>query len=250
VPVDVSTTCRIALADIQDGVRQIHALVDASAGTIVLSIEGEPQRRDDAASTPVPPVVAPLSTSTAAPDMVLTLGGATGNPLGFALSHVHVVAAPVGALDPSLRRSVHGGSRLQPGDPLTLARCDDGFRPSGMRSENMVASVDGDVIQLIRPVSGSFRCGQTLAFRDESFFFQTSIKRRDDLLNHLYRASIDYRVSALIEDERALPSAPLVESSMVDVNPQGAVAGRNGTPGVAVVITDRGIPAPPQKVGV
>lgn len=248
--VGIRTVFRLPVSALQDAFAQVHVLLDANAGVLLLWVDGEAHRRDDAAQTPVPPVSAPGSTTAAAPDMLLTVGqGGAGNPLGFALTNLHVVGTPLGALDPALRRSVNGSSRLQPGDPLILARSEDGVRPGGVRCETMVAAVDGEVVHLTRPVRGSWRRGQTLAFRDESFYFQTSIKRRDDLLNRLYRACVDYRVSALIEDERTLPSAVLAETPIVDVVPLGATVNASGAPGVTATITDRGLPRTITKLG-
>jgi hypothetical protein len=240
-PVDVQTTFRLPIANVEQELGQLHVLVDSLAGTILLWHNGEPHRVDDPAQTPVAPVTAPGSSTSAAADMILTLGRAdAANPIGFSLGHVHVIAALVGALDPNLRRSVCGPARLQPGDPLILARSDDGFRPSSVRHEAMVAAVNGDVVELTRPLPSAWPRGQTLAFRDECFYFQTSIKRRDDLLNHLYRACVDYRVSALLEDPRAIASAVLTENASVDLIALGGSRAPGGTPGVSGVITDTG----------
>jgi hypothetical protein len=239
-PVAISTTFRVPIAAVQGRFAVIHVRLDAPAGEIDLSLDGDPQRTDDTASTPVPPVTAPGGTTVAAPDMILTVGrGDAANPLGFSLGHLHVIAAPLGALDPSLRRSVTGAARLQPGDPIILVRSEDGVRPGGVRAQTMVASIDPTgVVQLTSPVVGAWPRGGTLLFRDESFFFQTAIKRRDDLLNHLYRACVDYRVSTFIEDPRTLSTSTLVDVTQTDVTPFGVGRNKNGAPGVAAVITD------------
>jgi hypothetical protein len=239
VPIEVRTRLRLPLATLEAGFVGLHARLDASAGVISLWVDGQPQRLGEPTQTPLAPTRAPGSATVASADMSLVVGrAAPGNAVGFALSHLHVIGAPLGALDPALRRSLTGGARIRPGDPIVLARSEDGYRPSSTRFHAIVVAVEGARLELSSPLNADFRCGQTLAFCDECFYFQTSIKRRDDLLNHLYRACVDYRVSALIEDERARSTAALAER--VEVNLVALGAGRNESraPGVDAVITD------------
>jgi hypothetical protein len=74
-------------------------------------------------------------------------------------------------------------------------------------------------------------------FQDECFFFQTALKRRDDLMNRLYHCAVDYKVSALLEEPTARTSAPLVLTTREEIST------RKPTP-----ISDRGGP-PPAKQG-
>ena len=58
-------------------------------------------------------------------------------------------------------------------------------------------------------------------------------------MNRLYHTSIDYRVSALLEDPVARTSATLVLETQENVNPRGASRGSPGHPGVTAVDADQ-----------
>lgn len=232
------TRRRIPLAQLQAG-GTLHATVVAESGVIALAWDGEAQRLDDAVVTPAPPGAAP-GVPTTGPDMTLVLGGGAGAalPQPATISHVHLVGEPQGPLDPRLRVSVAAAARLRPGDPIALAASDDGWHRGDSRSQMLVDDVRGDRVLLTRPVSGAFARGRTLVYQDECFFFQTAVKRRDDLMNQLYHCSVDYKVSALLEDPTAHPSAILVQEAHEEITARGASRAPGGHPGVVVVDAD------------
>jgi hypothetical protein len=239
VPGTASATWRVPLAQLQAG-GTLHATVAGDTGVLALAWDGEPQRLDDAIATPTPPVAypgVPAMTS----DMTLALGGGSGAalPRPVAISHVHIFREPVGPIDPKLRTSVAAASRLRPGDMIAIANCDDGWRVGETKSLALVDSVVGRTVALTRPIAGAFGRGRALVYQDECFFFQTAVKRRDDLMNRLYHTSVDYRVSALLEDPVARTSTTLVLETQENVNPRGASRSSGGHPGVTAVDADQ-----------
>ncbi|RKH55913.1 hypothetical protein [Corallococcus llansteffanensis] len=230
------TRWRLLASRLEAGVL-LHARLDAGEGVVWLSADGVPQPLLDAEATPAPPVAAP-GIPVAASDMLLTLGADTGTPLDFTVDHLHLVADPVGPLDPALRRSLIAAPAVRPGDVLLLGDCDDGYRIGKRRFQALALAVDGDEVTLSRPVEGSWARGRTLVFQEECFFFQTQLRRKDDLLNHLYRCSVDYRVSALMEELNARTGARLVEKPVVDPVPRGASRAASGHPGTFVTEVD------------
>jgi len=231
-----TTTWRLPLTLLQAG-GTLHATVPGDPGVIALAWDGEPQRLDDLIATPAPPVAAPGVPATGA-DMVLTLGGGAGAPFAqpVQISHVHVEREPNGPLDPRLRTSLTAASRLRPGDMIAVATSSDGWRLGETKSLSLVESVAGSTVTLTRPIRGAFGRGRAVVYADECFFFQTAVKRRDDLMNRLYHCSVDYRVSALLEDPAARSTAQLVLSTQEDVDPRGASRAFGGHPGV--IVTD------------
>lgn len=230
------TRWRLPAERLEAGV-ELHARLSAAEGVVWLSADGTPQPLQDADATPVPPFAAPGVTVVAS-DMVLTLGAATGTPLDFTVDHLHLVAEPVGPLDPALRRSVTAASRLSLGDVVVLGSSDDGFRVGKERFQALVMGVDGDLVTLSKPVEGVWARGRTLVFEEECFFFQTQLRRRDDVLNHLYRCCVDYRVSALMDEPNARTTARLVEKPVLDLVARGASRGASGHPGTSVTEVD------------
>lgn len=233
-PATATTTWRVPLAQLQAG-GTLHVRVDGDAGAITLAWDGEPQRLDDPITTPIPPVLAPGIPALTA-DMQLALGGGGGDPLPRAVvvTHLHVFKEPYGPIDPRLRSSIAGAARLRPGDLIALAHSDDGWHLGEQKSVAMVHSVVGGVVQLTKPIAGAFPRGRAIVYQDECFFFQTAVKRRDDLMNRLYHTSVDYRVSALLEDPIARSSAMLVLETQENVTPRGAPRASGGHPGVTV----------------
>jgi hypothetical protein len=215
----------------------LHATV-APDGAIGLAWEGEPQRLDDPQATPVAPT-AGAGRPVAAHDMVLSIGGGGGQPLPrpISVSHVHLVREPVGPIDPRLRRSVTTAAQLRPGDLIALATSDDGWHLGERKGLALVADVSGDRVFLTRPVGG-FRRGAALVYQDEAFFHQVAVKRRDDLMNRLYHCSVDYKVSALLEDPTTRTTAVLVREAVTDLTALGASRAPGGHPGTTVVEAD------------
>jgi len=229
---------KIPLAQLQAG-GTLHATVSGDTGALALAWDGEPQRLDDPIATPTAPVASPGVPAMTA-DMVLAIGGGGGAvlPQPVAVSHLHIFKEPYGPIDPKLRTSLAAASRLRPGDMIAITASDDGWRIGETRSVALVDSVVGRTVFLTRPVAGPFGRGRALVYQDECFFFQTAVKRRDDLMNRLYHTSVDYRVSALLEDPVARTSTTLVLETQENVNPRGAPRGSGGHPGVTAVDAD------------
>lgn len=239
VPGTASATWRVPLALLKAG-GTVHATVTGDTGALALAWDGEPQRLDDPLATPTPPVAYPGVPAMTA-DMTLALGGGAGAalPQPVAISHVHIFKEPYGPIDPKLRTSIAGAARLRPGDMIAIASSDDGWHLGEARSLALVESVVGQTVALTRPIAGGFGRGRALIYQDECFFFQTAVKRRDDLMNRLYHTSVDYRVSALLEDPVAHTSTTLVLETQENVHPRGAPRSSSGHPGVTAVDADQ-----------
>jgi hypothetical protein len=80
-----------------------------------------------------------------------------------------------------------------------------------------VVAVDGDTLFLDRPVQGDWPRGATMIFQRSLFFSQKQLRRRDDLMNKLYRIAIEYRVSAFLKERHPDISAALVETPIAHV---------------------------------
>jgi hypothetical protein len=237
-PGTATTRRRVPLADLQKG-GTLHATVTASTGIVAVAWEGEPQRLDDAMVTPGLPTSAP-GVPTTGSDMTLVLGGGSSAPFPHPVlvSHVHVLGEPCGPLDPKLRLSVAPASRLRPGDMIALSESADGWRLGETASLALVDHVQGNRVFLTQPIRGSFCRGRALVYQDQCFFFQTSVKRRDDLMNQLYHCGVDYRVSALLEDPTARTTAVLAREINEEISARGTSRAPGGHPGVSVADAD------------
>lgn len=238
VPGTATTAWRVPLAQLQAG-GTLHATVNGDTGGVALAWDGDPQRIDDPLTTPTPPV-AYAGVPAMAADMVLALGGGgAALPHPVAISHLHIFREPYGPIDPKLRTSVASAARLRPGDMIAVASSDDGWHVGEAKSLALVESVTGTTVTLTRPIAGGFARGRALVYQDECFFFQTAVKRRDDLMNRLYHTSVDYRVSALLEEPVARTSTTLVLETQEIVHPRGAPRASSGHPGVTAVDADQ-----------
>ncbi len=237
-PAQATTVRRVPLESFVAG-GTLHVNLSGELGELGLYWNGEPQRFDDAVVSPSAPVAAP-GVVTTGENMTLVLGGGAADPFprGLELSHVHLQREPYGPLDPRLRASLAGARRLRPGDMIAVASSDDGWRLGDRRSAALVAAVQGDKVTLTRPLSGSFGRGRALVYQDECFFFQTAVKRRDDLMNQLYHCSVDYKVSALLEDPVALSTSVLVRETHEELSARGASRAHGAAPGTYVVDAD------------
>jgi hypothetical protein len=231
-----STRWRIPLDALKLG-GTLHAVVNAETGGVSLAWNGDVQRLDDPIASPTAPVVR-VGVPTLGSDMELAIGGGAGAafPRAVSISHVHLLREPIGPLDPKLRSSLTSARRLRPGDMIALAGSVDGWHLGDRKSLSLVESVEGSVVKLAKPIGGGgFTRGTTLVYQDECFYFQTAVKRRDDLMNRLYHCSIDYRVSALLEDPTSRASAVLVRETVEELVPMGASRVSGGHPGVRAV---------------
>lgn len=224
-----STTMRLPLSRLESGLA-LHAAVVAATGMIELFADGAPQALDDLSVTPTPPVAAG-GTPAGGYGMQLVLGNPSpgGNPLDLSVSHAHVQSEPVGPFDPELRGSVARASRFSPGKRLEIAR--RGERITGeSRVVLNVLSISGNTLEVAPPLPAGFSAGTAQVFANEFFFQQISVRRKDDLANHLYRITGDYRVSAALEQDFEEAPTPAVETPIAEVMSLGAAseAGANG----------------------
>lgn len=213
------TRWRIPLAMLEAG-GTLHARLAADTGAIELWFDGAAQRLDDPLATPAAPVAAGPGRTAAGTDLTVALGGATPQPRPFTVTHLHLLREPVGPIDPRLRASLARAAQLRPGDVIAVAASRDGWQADEARGLAVVVAASGDELTLSRPIAGGFARGGALVFADECFFYQTALKRRDDLMNRLYHCSVDYKVSAELEDPAARMTAPLVLTTHEDVRAQ------------------------------
>ena len=199
----------------------MHLAVDAARGAVAIAVNGAAQSLNDTNETPVPPSVAP-GTSPSGEGLRIVLGNPAGNPIGFELDHVHLLAAPLSAQDPRLRGSVATAPEFRPGDYIALGESDNGFLVRDDPEGFYVRSAAGDTVTLDRPVSRRWRRGATLVHSRCCFLHQRSVKRRDDLMNRLYRYCVGYRVSALLEDPVSAIVGGLVLEPVVEVEVRNA----------------------------
>jgi len=187
----------------------VHALADAGTGSVALFLDGVPAGAPDGTPTPGPPA--------GGAGMLLRLGDAAGIAPAVTVEHLHLAGRPLGPPDPRSRAGIAPATAWAPGEPVTLARTEDGVTTTGTSFTATVSAVDGDELTLDRPVAGSFPRAATLVFSRALFFSQRQLRRQDDLLNRLYRMSAEYRVSSFLDERFAGVSAPLAETAEVDL---------------------------------
>lgn len=217
-----SSTLRLPLSQLEEGVA-LHAAVVAATGTIEWYADGAPQMLDDPKSTPVLPTVV-QGVPSAGTGMMFVLGDAGGNPLDLRVSHAHLFAEPIGPFDPDLRRSVSVASRFPPGKRIRIALAGEKISTETRATLNVV-SVSGDTLRVFPELPATFAKGRSVVFAEEHFFQQTALRRKDDLANHLYRLTAEYRVSALLEPDFVLAPATAVEAAIVEVIATGPSGG-------------------------
>jgi hypothetical protein len=193
----------------------LHAAVVAARGTVELYLDGE-----------VAPDGSTKSTAQGAPrarhDMTLTIGDPDGSPVPIDVTFAHLSAEPLGPSDPRLRTAVTRAAQWPPGRAIQLAETVDGIEPGKARFATTIVAVEGDVLHVDPPIAGGWDRGRTIVYADEYFLQQAQVRRKDDLLNHLYRATGEYRVSALLDDDRA-ERAPVQVVEGVDLDFAAAV---------------------------
>lgn len=213
----------------------VHAAVDASTGIVDLFLDGLPAPKAALDATGSPEVA--LGAFAAGNDMSLVIGEAA-NPVALRVGHVHVFSEPLGAFDARLRRTLTPTRMLTPGMRLTLAESEDGVRPGTRRAETMILSVDTSTgtLTVSPPIAGAFLRGRTIAFGEEQFVQQMSLRRRDDLFNNLHRFTVDYRISTLLEDDVVPSPVPAVETTQAVATTLSANTPAGRVPGVDVEI--------------
>jgi hypothetical protein len=193
----------------------LHAVVVAAKGTIELYLDGDARPADPTAV----PVTATGALATSY-DMTFTLGDPAGSPVPTDVTFVELFSEPIGPYDPRLRSSIVPASEWSVGRTLQLAQSDDGVMPGKTRASTTVEAVSGDTLTVFPPLTGTWDRGHTIVFADEYFLQQAQLRRKDDLVNHLYRASGEYRVSALLDDDALTAAVPLVETVVATVDPE------------------------------
>lgn len=225
-----SLTRRVPLPRLEQGT-DLHLALDAARGRVSIQLDGDTQDLADAAISVAGPDDEP-GVPVGGDGLELVIGDPDGAPLAFELTHLHVVAEPFLALDPRLRASTSPASRFRPGDRIALGYSADGRLPRGDTEAFYVRSVAGDRVELDRPIDRAWGRGSTLVFSRAHFLHQRQMKRRDDLMNRLYRYSVGYRVSALLEQRETPISGTLVATPVVELEmntPTSRSAARTGT---------------------
>jgi hypothetical protein len=202
--------------------------VVAARGAVGLYLDGDARPADPSAAPGT--ATGALATGN---DMTLTVGDPAGSPVPTDVTFVQLLSEPIGPFDPRLRTSIVPASQWSPGRTLQLAQSDDGVTPGKVRASTIVESVAGDTLTVFPPLGGAWDRGHTIVFAEEYFLQQAQIRRKDDLVNHLYRAAGEYRVSALLDDGIVEAAVPLVESVVTPVDPELPPPAR--APALAVV---------------
>lgn len=191
----------------------LHCRLLAGKGTLELRLSGSDG--EDLPETAAPRITAVVGNPQGTYDMMATLCPSTAQSWDCWLCHL--IAEPLGAADLGARRLINPAFRLNPGDLLKVADCEEGLRPTGEAVEALVTAVTGRVATLDRPLTRSFSKGQAIVYQRELFLQQSRLHRRDDLLNHLYRLTCDYRLSTFIDELLSSTSEPLAERTVVDL---------------------------------
>jgi hypothetical protein len=219
-------TRRVPLSVASDGVA-VHVVAQSGSGVVAIALDSTAQDYADATQTPSPPVAVPGTFATA-DDLSVTLGNPAGNPAPFELDHVHLYAAPLPALDPRLRASAHGAGQFVPGDRIALGASERGLLPVGATESFWVRSVSGDTVELDRPVAQRW-CRRSMAYARDYVVQEREVKRRDDLMNRLYRYCVGYRVSTFVERAEPISAGELESEAVVDVDARPARPAASGS---------------------
>lgn len=191
----------------------LHIVLDAIAGGFRVWADGVPL------TTLAPGSLTPVNTPgipVGGDDMQLLFGGGAGASRPFRIRRAELLARPFGPLDPRMTATTASAARWQVGDPVGLAN--NSFLPQTTEPFNaVVIAIEGDDLILDRELPKTYSRSATVVFKRSLFFAQRQWRRRDDLMNRLFRLSVEYRVSAFLEDRVQSNSAPIVETTEVDV---------------------------------
>lgn len=226
-----TTTWRVPLAQLTAGAT-LHVSAQSGPGVVTLALDGTAQDTAELTQTPTSPVLAP-GVFGVAEDLLLSLGNAAGNPAPLELTHVHLFSRVLSPLDPRLRPSVNGATSFRAGDIIALGSSERGLAVSGEVETFFVRGSMADTVTLDRPVSRHWRRREAIVHSREFFVQQSDVKRRDDLMNRLYRYCVGYRVSALLEQTDTPIVGNLVIQPVVDVVPKTSAKPGHGAPGVS-----------------
>jgi hypothetical protein len=197
----------------------LHATATSGRAAVDLYLDGDAQPPNSGAA-PITAAGIPFAGN----DMPLTVGDPAGSPVAFDVSFVHLFSEPVGPLDPVVRTGIVAAPQWTPGGALQLATSDDGITPGATRISTTVESIDGDTLSVFPPITGAWSRGKTIVYSDEYFLQQAQFRRKDDLVNHLYRATTEYRVSARLDDDHVERAAQIVEGVTMTLDVGGAAA--------------------------
>ncbi|MEM0947943.1 MAG: hypothetical protein AAGK37_11085 [Pseudomonadota bacterium] len=192
--------------------RMVHVVLEAPEGRFFAYVDGDPLPLDDAAA-PLPRAAGqPLGEE----EMTLTLGTSANNDRTLRVRRVELLGRPLGPVDPRLPNTTARADRWAVGDPVGLARSYD-TREATDTFTAIVTAVEDDRLILDRPLPRSYDAARTVVFKRALFFSQRQWRRRDDLMNRLYRLSAEYRVSAFLEERIPATTAPIVETPDVEI---------------------------------
>jgi len=187
-------------------------VLETPSGRLSAYADGEPLPLDDAA----PPAAHVAGEPLGAEDMPLVFGAAAGIDRGLRIRRAELLARPLGPLDPRLPATTASAARWGVGDPVGIASSYDG-REAADAFTAVVIGVEGDTLVLDRPVPRAFGRARSIVYKRSLFFAQRQWRRRDDLMNKLYRLSAEYRVSAFLDDRLPATTAPIVETADVQL---------------------------------
>lgn len=215
----------------------LHVVLDAASGEMNAFADGMPLPPDDAVVPAAPVPALPLAME----DMVLTFGDAGGIDRPMAIRRAELLGRPLGPMDPRLAETSAGGTRWQVGDPVGVVSNYDG-RTANEPFTAIVIGIVGDQLLLDRPVPRDYGRARSVVFKRALFFAQRQWRRRDDLMNRMFRLSAEYRISAFLEDRLPSNTAPIVERPVVDVHDLSPLLAE-------IAAAEAGEPPPPPPLG-
>jgi len=234
----------------------LHVVLEAPTGRLTVYADGTPLPLDDSA----PPAPQVSGQALGGEDMPLVLGNPGGNTRPLRIRRLELLARPLGPVDPRLPATTARADRWAIGDPVGLAKSYDG-RETLDSFTAVVVGIEGDTLVLDRPVPRAYDRARTVVFKRALFFSQRQWRRRDDLMNRLYRLSAEYRISAFLDDRLPSNTAPIVEFPDVEIRDlslhlaglRAAEAGEEAVPPLPPLSTHPGVTtefvvaAPPQE---
>ncbi|MEQ1955817.1 hypothetical protein [Mesorhizobium sp. CN2-181] len=200
----------MAPAQLAAGV-SIHAVLEAPSGRISAYADGVALPLDDAA----PPAARIEGVPLGDEDMPLTFGRA-GNDREIRILRAELLGRPLGPVDPRLALTGATAARWAVGDPIGIASSYDA-REATETFNAVVIAVEGDRLVLDRPLPRRFGRARSVVYKRSLFFAQRQWRRSDDLMNRMFRLSAEYRVSAFLDDRLPSTTAPIVESTDVQL---------------------------------
>lgn len=200
-PVPLVTSVSVPHADVLG----VHVCIDARRGHLTLSVQ-TPAGTTSATARAEPGVLPGHR------DLAVTVGAASGSGQ-LRLGALHVVRGPLAPLDPRARTTTTPAHRFRVGDRVTLA---DASQPARFEVRR-VTRVDGSTLHLDRPTEQAWPRGATVVHGRALFLHQRHVRRKDDLLNRLFRLSLTYQAEGVLETDLPHISGPVVLEPVVDI---------------------------------